>query len=100
MQREDEFWKKRLENDRESLRGLGSSAMAVKVEEAQRELVETDLAWQERLAVVEHDLQVARAELMHERESTMRAQADGEMAVLRTIEGFWQAQKEGQPPPN
>jgi len=90
IERLETQWRQQLSESQTS--DLTASALMEQVEEAERQVVETDLAWRVRLEAVEQDLRAAQEELWHERDSTRKAQADGERAVLRTIEGFWQAQ--------
>merc|ERR1712190_119456 len=63
-------------------------------EEAEQYVIEAETQYQRRLAHVEKDLKTARETIRRERDLAVQAQADGERAVLRTIEGFWNAQVE------
>jgi len=62
------------------------------VREVERRQLDIDEQWRRRLAHSQEDVKAAREELRNERDSAVRAHADGERAVLRTIEGFWRAQ--------
>jgi len=64
--------------------------------EAERHMELVEEQWQRRLSILEEDLEAAREELRHERGLVSQAQADGERAVLRTIQGFWQARVEAK----
>jgi len=81
-------------NCAETLAGSNSQADGAqrKVRELERRQLEIDEQWRRRLAHVQEDLDAAREELRSERDCLVKAQADGERAVLRTIEGFWKAQ--------
>jgi len=62
------------------------------VREVERRQLDIDEQWRRRLAHSQEDLKAAREELRAERDTAVRTHADGERAVLRTIEGFWRAQ--------
>merc|ERR1712050_290382 len=68
-----------------------AETLAKRDTELERQQKVTEEQWKRRLSVVEEDLRTAREELWHERDLAVKAQADGERAVLRTIEGFWKA---------
>jgi len=62
------------------------------VREVECRQLDIDQQWRRRLAHSQEDLKAAREELRAERDTAVRTHADGERAVLRTIEGFWRAQ--------